>query len=134
MASVTASPHRFSESERTEIANVLSRLLWAIAMLPTLSIAMSLSLEVRARLTYGKWLGDGTPELADFTLHLQLAVASAVISLAAVSFVLLVGLACTAMGHLRVVVGPTLITLASFTVLFFVAQGDVGGLSSLFNR
>lgn len=133
MASVTASPHRFSESERTEIANVLSRLLWAIAMLPTLSIAMSLSLEVRARLTNGRWLGAGTPEVPDVTVHLQLAVASAVVSLAAISFVLPVGLLGTAMGHFKVVVGPTIVTIASFTVLFFVAQGDVGGLSSWFS-
>lgn len=130
MASVTASRSRFSDAQRAEIGDAFSRVLWTIAMIPTFSIAMSLSIELRAWLTYGEWPGYGSSDVDEFTLHLTLAVMSAVVSLAAVAFVLLVSLAGIAMGHSKTVIHPAVITIGSFTLLFAIARSDVGGIGS----
>ncbi len=103
-------------------------LLWALSSIPVGALVLLLSMAVRVWIADGAWPERNLPDPKDLGVHNTITVLTILASFPAAVVVPLLSLARSRFGRGRTPLGPLLLGVIGFVVLFVVLRADVAGL------
>ncbi len=106
----------------------LGVLLWVLASVPTAALLLLLSMALRVWVGDGVWPQRNAPDPKDLGIHNTITVVTILGSFAAVLLVPVFALISTRFSRGRTPLGPLLLGLTGFAVLFVVLRADLAGL------
>lgn len=109
-------------------ATVVDRILWALALVPVLSVVLLLSMAIRVRIGEGVWPTQNQPDPKTLGLHNTVTIGALLGSFVVVILVPMLTLAAFFLGQRRTSIKPLAVAIIGFVVMFAILRLDLGGL------